>query len=66
MDLTPLVDRLHQFHGLDRRRAAHLLDEVMAYFDEPVDVYVQRRHRDLKREGLKNDARSDGTGSGIL
>jgi len=29
--------------------------EVLGYFDESVEEYVRRRHRELKSEGLTND-----------
>ena len=40
--------------GLDRRQAARAIEEVLAYFDEPVADYVARRHRELQAQGVAN------------
>ena len=53
--LAPLVDQLVMSQGLTPSRARHLIEEVLAYFDESVDAYVRRRHRELQFSGLKND-----------
>ena len=53
--LAPLVDQLVLSQGVSPARARHLIEEVIAYFDESVDEYVQRRHRELQFSGLKND-----------
>lgn len=53
--LSPLVDQLVLSQGVSPGRARHLIEEVLAYFDESVDEYVRRRHRELQFSGLKND-----------
>ncbi|MFQ6265119.1 hypothetical protein ACLLO4_01780 [Kutzneria viridogrisea] len=35
--------------------AARVVAEVLAYFHEPVEAYVRRRHGELKSAGLTND-----------
>ncbi|WP_155335257.1 hypothetical protein [Acrocarpospora corrugata] len=35
--------------------AARVVADVLAYFGEPVEEYVRRRHAELKSRGLAND-----------
>ena len=39
---------------MGRSEALQLVGEVLAYFDEPLDAFVKRRHGDLQRAGLAN------------
>ena len=41
--------------GLPVGSAARVVADVMAYFDEDVEGYVRRRHRELQASGLTND-----------
>ena len=51
-----LVDLLCRQSILDQRQAAHVVQEVLAYFGEsPVD-FVRRRHLELQAAGLSNKA----------
>lgn len=51
-----LVDHLTRTTALrGKREAARVVDEVLAYFSEPTDTYVRRRHAELKARGLTND-----------
>lgn len=34
--------------------AARVVEEVIAYFSEPADVFIRRRHRELQAAGLAN------------
>jgi hypothetical protein len=49
-----LVGRLALRSRLTERETAHLIEEVLAFLDEPVEQFVRRRHRELQREGLRN------------
>jgi hypothetical protein len=50
-----LVAQLSRTTGLPGNVAARVLDDVLAFFDESVEEYVRRRHRELQHRGLTND-----------
>jgi len=54
-DLTALLDHL-EGTGVSRGQAAHLVDEVLAYFSETPEEFVRRRHRELQAAGVANAA----------
>ena len=41
--------------GLPESAAARLVEDVLAFHDEPVEAYVRRRHAELKTHGSRND-----------
>ncbi len=49
-----LVRHLSATLGLEPALAARVIGETMAYLDESVEQYVQRRHRELQSEGVSN------------
>ncbi|MFF7983343.1 hypothetical protein ACFZDK_30225 [Streptomyces sp. NPDC007901] len=49
-----LVDHLARSTPLSRGEALRVIQDVLAYFDEPAGDYVRRRHRELQAEGLVN------------
>ncbi|GHB70598.1 hypothetical protein GCM10010306_075230 [Streptomyces umbrinus] len=49
-----LVDHLTRSSPLSRGEALRVIQDVLAYFDEPTDDYVRRRHRELQAQGLVN------------
>ncbi|MBK5222950.1 MAG: hypothetical protein JJE52_08750 [Acidimicrobiia bacterium] len=49
-----LVDHLVRTTPLDQATATRIVEEVTAFFREPVDSFVRRRHRELQRAGLTN------------
>jgi len=51
---SELVDRVCASTGLTPAEAARLVEDVVAYFAEPVEQYVVRRHAHLKTYGAKN------------
>ncbi|MGH3352439.1 MAG: hypothetical protein ACRDPS_17350 [Nocardioides sp.] len=51
-----LIDHLVATTGLPPGQAARVVEDVVAYFNEPVETYVRRRHAQLKTYGAKNDA----------
>ncbi|MTE19157.1 hypothetical protein F0L17_08445 [Streptomyces sp. TRM43335] len=49
-----LVDHLVRTTPLGRGEAARVVLDVLAYFDETVEEFVRRRHRELRGRGLVN------------
>ena len=49
-----LIEHLSRTLGLEHNLAARVVAETLAYLDEPVELYVQRRHRELQAQGLAN------------
>ena len=49
-----LINHLIQTTSLSPQQANKPINEVLAYFDEPVDQFVQRRHQQLQGAGYKN------------
>lgn len=50
-----LVRELSRTTGLPVNVSARVVDDVLAYFDETVEEFVRRRHRELQRRGHTND-----------
>jgi hypothetical protein len=49
-----LVERVVVTTGLAPEVALRVVEDVIAYYDEPVADYVRRRHAELKAAGGKN------------
>jgi hypothetical protein len=49
-----LVEHLTRTSSLGPGEAARVVADVLAYFSEPADAYVRRRHGELKARGLTN------------
>ncbi len=49
------VERLVRSTALDEPQARRVAEDVASWFSETVDELVQRRHRELQRQGLAND-----------
>ena len=52
--LDELLDHLERSSRLSRPETARVVAEVVAYFAESSDEFVQRRHRELQGEKLTN------------
>ena len=50
-----LVAHLVRTTPLSRSEAQRVVAEVLRYFDEPLEVFVRRRHRELHGRGLRNE-----------
>ena len=50
-----LVEHVVASTGLDPAVARRLVEDVVAYYAEPVEDVVRRRHARLKLHGAKND-----------
>ncbi len=53
---TDLVQHLQQTRGMDPGEATRVLQEILSYFSETREEFVQRRHRELQGSGLPNAA----------
>jgi hypothetical protein len=49
-----LVDHLVHTTHLPAGVARRVVDDVLAYFSEPIEAVVRRRHRELQATGLAN------------
>jgi hypothetical protein len=47
---------LEEKYGLDREEFGSLLEELWAFTDETAEDFVRRRHGELQRGGLRNEA----------
>ena len=57
--LAPMIDDEVVAHvststGLSHTDAARVVGDVLAYYAEPTEVFVRRRHTQLRSEGLQN------------
>lgn len=50
-----LVQRVILSAGLDPAVARRLLEDVVAFYGEPVEAFVRRRHRELAARGERNE-----------
>ncbi|MBO3752894.1 hypothetical protein J5X84_43175 [Streptosporangiaceae bacterium NEAU-GS5] len=55
MSHEDLISHLTRTTALGPGEAARVVADVLAYFSEPADNYVRRRHTELKARGLTND-----------
>lgn len=53
--IVELVTYLERSSRLSRSEAERLVREVVAFFSEPLEDFVARRHRELQARGLRND-----------
>jgi hypothetical protein len=49
-----LVQRVADSLGIEEGEAQRIVGEVIAYYQEPVESYILRRHATYKRQGLQN------------
>lgn len=54
MTETDLVSRVAQSTGLSHNEAARVVTDVVAYFAEPTEDFVRRRHDRLQAYGMRN------------
>ena len=55
-DLGALLEYLARTTRLERREAERLVDEVLSFLGEQPEQFVRRRHLELQRQGLSNEA----------
>ncbi len=49
-----LIEQLTRTTTLSRGEAIRVVSEVVAFFHEPLETFVRRRHRELQHDGLAN------------
>ena len=49
-----LVTRVAESTGLSESEASRVVSDVVAYFAEPAESYVRRRHESLQARGMRN------------
>jgi hypothetical protein len=49
-----VVNHITATTGLSPRDAARVVDDVLAFYAEPTEAFVRRRHSQLKERGMKN------------
>ena len=49
-----LVDHVVAGTGLSPAEARRVVEEVVAYYAEPAETFVRRRHAELKTRGVRN------------
>jgi hypothetical protein len=54
--IDDLLEHLVRTTALSRDQATRIVAEVLTYFDETLETFVRRRHRELQAEGLANAA----------
>jgi hypothetical protein len=54
MSETDLVSRVSASTGLSHGEAARVVADVVAWYAEPVEEFVRRRHERLQTFGMKN------------
>jgi len=55
-DIAPLIEHLSTSSALSAAQSRRVIEDVLAYFSETVEDYVARRHAELQRRGVRNDA----------
>lgn len=54
MPESNLVSQVSASTGLSHGEAARVVSDVVAYFAEPVEDFVRRRHESMQTYGMKN------------
>jgi hypothetical protein len=54
-DRQEIVRRVCLSTGLDEKAAEHLVQEVLYFYRETLVEYVRRAHRELSRQGVRNE-----------
>ena len=51
-----LIQHLQQTKGYTEEEAVRILGEILNYFDETWETFVQRRHKELQKSGRNNNS----------
>ncbi|MBT0770780.1 hypothetical protein KIH74_17690 [Kineosporia sp. J2-2] len=49
-----IVLRIAESLGIGQSEAQRVVSDVVDYYREPLDVWIRRRHRECKRERMRN------------
>ena len=52
--IEDLIRHLARSTGVTEPAAAHLVEEVLGFFDELPEEFVRRRHREMQMQGCQN------------
>ncbi len=55
-DDTDLVRHLATSLAVSQREASRVVQEVVAFYDEPLPAVVRRRHAECRLRGMRNEA----------
>jgi len=55
-EVSDLIDHLCRITVLDEMHARQVVAEVLAYFEEDIESFIRRRHREMQQQGLSNSA----------
>jgi hypothetical protein len=55
-ETEPLLAHLERTAGLSRGESRRVVQDVVGWFTEAPDAFVRRRHRELQRAGVGNEA----------
>ena len=50
-----LIQYLQHTKGYTEEEAARILGEILNYFDETWETFIQRRHKELQKSGRSNN-----------
>lgn len=53
-DDTDLINHLSRSTALSETQVRHIVAEVLTYFNEDIESYIRRRHREMQLQGLAN------------
>jgi hypothetical protein len=53
-DDTDLINHLRRMAPLSEAQARQIVCEVLNYFNEDIESYIRRRHRELQLQGFAN------------
>ena len=53
-DDTDLINHLSRSTALSETQVRRIVAEVLAYFNEDIESYIRRRHREMHLQGLAN------------
>lgn len=51
---TDLIQHLSRITALSELQSRQIVEEVLAYFNENMESFIIRRHRELQLQGLSN------------
>ena len=51
---SELLEHVCNHSSLNSREADRLIQEILAFYDEPASDFIRRRHHELQKSGLSN------------
>lgn len=53
-DIDDLIEHLSRLTALSEVQSRQVVAEVLAYFNEDIELFIRRRHLELQQQGLSN------------